>query len=195
MLYDFDQCLNFSKTAQAESSDILTIKSMLTKCSEVLPANIEMDKSGVDYIAKTESGREIYIDIKTRNLTGNIAKLEKRADSLRQLFGSKSRQSYSQQILDANEAFKMNLANTEISQRDKSVIFEIYAEVMKNLEVSRMLLINQMPVIQVLDRPKDPLVDVRMPLVKLLAIAFLLSTVFGILLATLSFRMPQGNGA
>jgi hypothetical protein len=66
MLYDFDQCLNFSKTAQAESSDILTIKSMLTKCSEVLPANIEMDKSGVDYIAKTESGREIYIDIKTR---------------------------------------------------------------------------------------------------------------------------------
>ena len=136
----------------------------------------------------------MYIDIKTRNLTGNIAKLEKRADSLRQLFGSKSRQSYSQQILDANEAFKMNLANTEISQRDKSVIFEIYAEVMKNLEVSRMLLINQMPVIQVLDRPKDPLVDVRMPLFKLLTIAFLLSIVIGILLATFSFRMPQGNG-
>jgi len=137
----------------------------------------------------------MYIDIKTRNLTGNIAKLEKRADSLRQLFGSKSRQSYEQQILDANEAFKLNLANTEISQRDKSVIFEIYAEVMKNLEVSRMLLINQTPVIQVLDSPKDPLVDVRMPLTKLLAIAFVLSVAVGILLASLSFRMPKENGA
>ena len=137
----------------------------------------------------------MYIDIKTRNLTGNIVKLEKRADSLRQLFGSKSRQSYEQQILDANEAFKLNLANTEISQRDKSVIFEIYAEVMKNLEVSRMLLINQTPVIQVLDSPKDPLVDVRMPLLKLLAIAFVLSVAAGILLASLSFRMPKENGA
>lgn len=137
----------------------------------------------------------MYIDIKIRNLTGNISKLEKRADSLRQLFGSKSRQSYAQQILDANEAFKMNLASTEISQRDKSVIFEIYAEVMKNLEVSRMLLINQTPVIQVLDRPKDPLVDVRMPLIKLLAIAFILSMLLSILLATFSFRMPKDNGA
>lgn len=136
----------------------------------------------------------MYIDIKTRNLSGNIRKLEKRADSLRQLFGSKSRESYSQQILDANEAFKLNLANTEISQRDKSVIFEIYAEVMKNLEVSRMLLINQMPVIQVLDSPKDPLVDIRMPLFKLLAIAFVLSMVVGILLASFSFRMPKENG-
>lgn len=136
----------------------------------------------------------MYIDIKTRNLSGNIRKLEKRADSLRQLFGSKSRESYSQQILDANEAFKLNLANTEISQRDKSVIFEIYAEVMKNLEVSRMLLINQMPVIQVLDSPKDPLVDIRMPLFKLLVIAFVLSMAVGILLASLSFRMPKENG-
>lgn len=138
---------------------------------------------------------KMYIDIKTRNLTGNISKLEKRADSLRQLYGSKSRQSYSQQILDANDAFKMNLSNTEISQRDKSVIFEIYAEVMKNLEVSRMLLINQMPVIQILDRPRDPMVDVRTPLLKLIAIAFVLSMVLGIILVTFSFRAPQKNGA
>lgn len=136
----------------------------------------------------------MYIDIKTRNLTGNIAKLEKRADSLRALFGAKSRQSYTQQILDANEAFKLNLANTEISQRDKTVIFEIYAEVMKNLEVSRMLLINQTPVIQVLDSPKNPLVDVRIPFFKLLAIAFMISLAVGLLLASLSFRMPKDNG-
>ena len=32
---------------------------------------------------------------------------------------------------------------------------------MKNLEISRMMLINQTPVIQLLDRPRDPLVDQR----------------------------------
>jgi hypothetical protein len=127
----------------------------------------------------------MYIYIKTRNLTSNIAKLEKRADSLRQLFGDKSRQTYSLQILDANEAFKSNLSMAEISQRDKTVIFELYAEVMKNLEISRMMLINQTPFIQLLDRPREPIVDTRSSLFLVsligLAIGFLLGSLFSLL--------------
>lgn len=128
---------------------------------------------------------KMYIDIKTRNLTDNISKLEKRADSLRQLFGSKSRQTFSLQILDANEAYKSNLASADISQRDKSVLFELYAEVMKNLEVSRMMLINQMPVIQVLDRPQDLLVDTRPGTLFVVLLCILLGALLGSLLTLL----------
>jgi len=65
------------------------------------------------------------------------------------------------------------------------VIFELYAEVMKNLEISRMMLINQTPVIQLLDRPREPLVDTRSSLFLVsligLAIGFLLGSLFSLL--------------
>lgn len=122
---------------------------------------------------------EMYIDIKTRNLTSNINKLEKRADSLRNLFGDKSRQTFSYQVLDANQAFKSNLSMAEISSRDKTVIFELYAEIMKNLEISRMMLINQTPVIQLLDRPRDPLVDQRPGYLMVLLVGALVGLLLG----------------
>lgn len=138
---------------------------------------------------------KMYIDIKTRNQTDNIARLEKRADSLRRLFGDKSVASYTQQVLDANDAFKTSLARNEISARDKTVVFEIYAEVMKNIEVSKMMLINQTPVIQVLDQPETPLADTRFPVWKLLVLGILLGFGLGVLVSSFSFRMPGGQAA
>ena len=67
MVYDFDKCLAASKTAVAQASDVATIKSMLTKCSDVRCASDQLDRSGVDYIATFEGGREIYIDVKSRS--------------------------------------------------------------------------------------------------------------------------------
>lgn len=122
---------------------------------------------------------KMYVDIKTRNLSNNITKLENRADSLRNLFGDKSRQTFSYQVLDANQAFKSNLSMAEISSRDKTVIFELYAEVMKNLEISRMMLINQTPVVQLLDRPRDPLVDQRPGYLLVLFISALIGLFLG----------------
>ena len=129
----------------------------------------------------------LYISIKTRNITQNISELEARADSLRNSFGSRSRQTFAQQILNANEAFKSNLATVEIGQRDKSVVFELYAEVMKNLELSRMMLMNQTPVIQVLDRPQQPLVDTRPGLLKTLVFSLVAGFVLSLLIQLVSF--------
>jgi hypothetical protein len=130
---------------------------------------------------------DLYIDIKNRNITANIQKLELRADSLQKTFGSRSRQTFSQQILNANEAFKSNLATVEISQRDKSVVFELYAEVMKNLEVSRMLLMNQTPVIQILDKPQQPMVDTRPGLLKTLTFGLVAGLVLVTILLSLGY--------
>ena len=196
--------LSFSKPTSSKEEQHLRDTVLMVIQKKIKEKNLLIDKTnkkgtifGVEvkssdaHFAKLLTERlvsvtsEMYIDIKTRNLTSNIAKLEKRADSLRQLFGDKSRQTYSLQILDANEAFKSNLSMAEISQRDKTVIFELYAEVMKNLEISRMMLINQTPVIQLLDRPREPLVDTRSSLFLVsligLAIGFLLGSLFSLL--------------
>lgn len=130
----------------------------------------------------------MYVDIKTRNITDNIKKLEARAASLRSTFESSSYRSYETQVFDANEAFSSIKATGEVKQRDKSVAFELYAEVTKNLELSRMLLINQTPVIQVLDRPRETLPDSNMASWKLFSIALLAAFLLTVLMALISFK-------
>lgn len=130
----------------------------------------------------------MYVDIKTRNITANIKKLEARADSLRGSFQSKSYRSYQTQVLDANEAFTFIKAAGEVSQRDKSVAFELYAEVTKNLEVSRMMLINQTPVIQVLDRPRETLSDNNLAGWKVIMLFVVTGLFVGVIFALFSFK-------
>ncbi len=112
--------------------------------------------------------KKYYIDIKTGVSAANIARLEKKADSLQQILTNKSYQSASSQILDANEAFRSAAVPVELSQRDKMIAYAIYTEVMKNLEASRMSMSNQTPVIQILDNSKYPLQDQRKSLTLLI---------------------------
>lgn len=131
---------------------------------------------------------KLYVDIKTKNLTANIAKMEYKADSLRKLFGAKVSQAYSYQTVDANEAYTQNRIAADVSAGDKTVLFGLYAEVMKNLEVSRLMLVNQTPVIQVLDDPERPLQDIRLPLIKKLFYAVLLSLGVFLIIGAFSTR-------
>jgi hypothetical protein len=136
------------------------------------------------------STAKLYVDIKTRNLTGNISKMEAKSDSLRLLFGAKVSQAYSYQILDANEAYNRNRAAAEVSSGDKTVLYGLYAEVMKNLEISRLMLVNQTPVIQILDKPAQPLTDSRTTLFRKLIYSTLLF-VFGFVFLSLFSPRPR----
>ena len=69
-------------------------------------------------------------------------------------------------------------------------MFELYAEVMKNLELSHLLLINQTPVVQVLDKPDSPLVDSRFSVLKLLAFSIGISFLATFIIAFFSFKAP-----
>lgn len=114
--------------------------------------------------------RKMYINVKTSVSTANVARLEAKADSLQKVINVKSYQSASLQVLDANTAFKTNAVPAEVSQRDRMVAYAIYTEVVKNLEVSRMAVANQTPVIQVLDITKYPLKDHKKSMLSLLLI-------------------------
>jgi hypothetical protein len=58
---------------------------------------------------------------------------------------------------------------------------------MKNLEWSRMMLVNQTPVVQVLDRPDFPLVDNRFSIVMYLFLGGILATLFFLLIQIIAY--------
>ncbi len=102
-----------------------------------------------------------YVNVKTSTAAANVKRLQARGDSLLRVLNAKSYNAASFQILDPNVAFKSMSVPAEVSSRDKSIVFSIYAEVTKNLEMSRIALVSQTPVIQLLDVPKYPLMDDR----------------------------------
>ena len=102
---------------------------------------------------------DFYVDTKTKRLTNNIARLQRRADSLGVLLDKKtfSAAEASQLLLDANPAYSTPTVDAEISSRNKYIQGTVYAEIIKNLEVSKTSLIQETPTIQVVDRPELPL--------------------------------------
>lgn len=71
----------------------------------------------------------------------------------------------------------------ELSQRDKTIVYSIYAEVIKNLEMGRMSLVSQTPIIQLLDQPKYPLIDQRKSILFLMAIGALIGLFIGLMVS------------
>lgn len=100
-----------------------------------------------------------YIDTKTRRLKINVDRLQRKSDSLEYLLNRKtiSTLSKNQEMLNINPAFTTAGADVEISNRDKIMMSTIYAEVVKNLEISKMSLIQETPTVQLVDLPELPL--------------------------------------
>lgn len=136
----------------------------------------------------------MYIDLKTSVATRNIRRMEQRSDSLMQLLNSKSYKSASLQMLDANIAFKSAAVPVEVTQRDKTVTYALYTEVMKNLEASRMALAGQTPVINLLDNAKYPLEDQKFSFGILMAIGAFAGLVITLVLAFITYA-PKPKAA
>ena len=106
-----------------------------------------------------EEASKMYLDIKIGMSQANISQLQKRSDSLLALLNSKTYSIAATQTLDGNPGIKTATVHTEIASRDKTVIATLYSEVTKNLEIARLMLAQQTPVIHVLDRPGYGLFD------------------------------------
>lgn len=102
---------------------------------------------------------EKYLNSKTRIKQLNILRLQRRSDSLSALLDNKT---YSvaesqQELVDANPAIRKAPMNSEIATRNKTIIATIYGEVVKNLELSKTMLNQETPVIEMVDRSSLPL--------------------------------------
>jgi hypothetical protein len=102
---------------------------------------------------------DFYIDTKTKRLKANIDRLQKRADSLGIMLDRKTYATAeaNQLLLDANPAYASPQVDAEISTRNKYLQATVFAEIVKNLEISKTALIQETPTIQVIDRPEMPL--------------------------------------
>ena len=124
---------------------------------------------------------DLYVDIKTSNMNNNIARLQIKADSLHDKLYSKSYQAVA--LVNANSGMKSNVVNEDLSQKDKTVVFTLYGEVLKNLEGLKLSQISQTPVIQVLDMPKYPLVNQKPSWIIFLLGGLLVGVLIGVFFA------------
>lgn len=76
-IFTFDERYAFS-VGRRQAMDVRTIQAMIPCCASVTKTSNDKDRSGVDYIAKLESGRLIGIDAKARETRpGGIARFWK----------------------------------------------------------------------------------------------------------------------
>jgi len=104
-----------------------------------------------------------YIYSKTKTKVANVQKLQTKADSLVALLNNRTYTAAStqQQLVDINPALRTAPIAAEISARDKTIAATLYAEVVKNLELSKTLLNQETPVIEMVDQSHLPLEKVK----------------------------------
>ncbi|MBI2283797.1 MAG: hypothetical protein HYU71_08830 [Bacteroidetes bacterium] len=124
---------------------------------QVTTKNEEISKLFCERLLKIAT--DFYIDTKTKRLRNNVARLQKRADSLEAVLDKRtfSAAEANQLLLDANPAYAAPTVGAEISSRNKFIQSTVYAEIVKNLEVSKTSLIQETPTVQVVDSPDLPL--------------------------------------
>ncbi len=100
-----------------------------------------------------------YIQSKTKTKVINVQKLQHKADSLLAVLNNRtfSAASSQQSLVDINPALRTAPTAAEISSRDKTISATLYGEVVKNLELSRTLLNQETPVIEMVDQSSLPL--------------------------------------
>lgn len=127
-----------------------------------------------------------YVDTKMRRSKTNVDLLQAKADSLEAQLNNKSYAIARAKDLNLNPARQLATVPAEVGMRDKMVLQTMYAEVVKNLELSRMTMQQETPVIQVIDTPILPLNQIKFGKAKGLIIGGLLAGFF--ILAILILR-------
>jgi hypothetical protein len=104
---------------------------------------------------------EFYINTKTKRLRGNINRLQFLADSLQKNsnISIKNSAQSSLSLTDINPQYIQENVQNTIDSREEILSTTIYTEVIKNLEITKLSLLQETPTIQLIDNPDTPLED------------------------------------
>jgi hypothetical protein len=118
-----------------------------------------------------------YVDSKIKTKAINVNMLQRKADSLAAVLNSKtySAAASQQSLIDANPALRSVPIAAEITTRDKTMAATIFGEVIKNLEISKTMLNQETPVIQMVDQSTLPLFKERVGKLKSLTLGGVLA--------------------
>ena len=117
----------------------------------------------------------MYIEYQTKQSTNTIDFLQNRADSVFNEL-EKAEEEFAR-IKDINQRIIKASGRLKELQlmRNVEVLNTMYLELVKNIEVSKLTLLNQTAIIQVIDRPTLPLEDTKLSPVLVFVISFVLS--------------------
>lgn len=127
-----------------------------------------------------------YIQTKTHRSRENIGKLQLKADSIEALLNEKAYTVASRQDLNMNTARMQAMVPVELAARDKAILQTVYGEVVKNLEMNKLALLRETPLIQIIDRPILPLEKNQLGKIKAIFIGGVIGGFF--MLIVLVFR-------
>jgi len=127
-----------------------------------------------------QTSTNFYIQTKTKKLRNSVALLEKRSDSIERVLNRKtySASAANKIMLDANPAYPTSNVSGELQSRDKMVLSTIYTEVVKNLEASKTMLMQETPTIQIVDVSEYPLQKNRLKYLKTAGITVAVAMLF-----------------
>lgn len=121
-----------------------------------------------------------YIDTKTKRNKENVDRLQEQADSLEIMLNRKTYAAASTQDLNMNPARQAAGVSVELALRDKVVLQTMYAEVVKNLEICKISMAQEAPLIQIVDSPILPLEQKKMRKIIAIAIGCFLGGFFSV---------------
>lgn len=123
----------------------------------------------------------MYISYQTKQSSNTIDFLQNRADSVF-LELQDSEQEFAR-IKDINQRIIKASGRLKEFQimRNVEVLNTMYLELVKNLEISKMTLLNQTPIIQLIDKPILPLENTKMSIALVMMISFILTLIVSVL--------------
>lgn len=99
----------------------------------------------------------LYIDTKVQRNKMSVDRLQNQADSLEAMLNRKTYSAAVVQDININPAKQVAAVGVELALRDKVVLQTMYLEVVKNLELSKLAMAQETPIIQIVDTPILPL--------------------------------------
>jgi Chain length determinant protein len=117
-----------------------------------------------------EVATNFYIETKTKRNKVNVDRLQDQADSLEATLNRRTYRAAAVQDLNINPAKQVASVGVELALRDKMVSQTMYAEIVKNLEMSKISMVQETPIIQIVDSPILPLEKKKLSRLKALIV-------------------------
>jgi hypothetical protein len=122
-------------------------------------SNQQYAKLFVEQLAKNTI--DFYIDYKSKKHRANVELLQHQADSVRGLLFGGITDMASTNDLNVNPLKQVVRATTQKKGIDVQVNTAVYSELQKNLQLARLMMLKETPVIKIIDTPRLPLKNLK----------------------------------
>ena len=136
---------------------------------------------------------EFYVDTRTKKARENLQLLQGQTDSVKRVLDQKIYElaDATQKLPNANPLYATNQVPIQKLNIDLQTSAAVYAEMVKNLEVSKITLRNTTPLIQIIDEPILPLEDEGWSLLKTVIIGGFLGAILMLIYLSLKYFYQQ----